>query len=116
MSRSLYRGFMVATTSTQYIYIVENSTVLLNQHNSEEGGDVTEGVGGGAVREGNPVVLITEGSSSSGSNSGVVPPQGGRHDVGSGAVFYKHAHVATSAVSATIIVAFRCDVLCYILE
>jgi hypothetical protein len=94
---------MVATTSTQYIYIVENSTVLQNYmnatsqskngHSNEEIAMVT-GIVVSGDNGGGPAVSSGENNSGSVSTSSVA--QGGSMSVG--AVYYKHLHVTTSAV------------------
>jgi hypothetical protein len=121
--RVVFRGFMVATTSTQYIYIVENSTVLMNYHKStKKGGEGGEGVNsdGSAMPAADTSTSTSHITSSnikyiSSNNSGASANTSASVSVsaavsttsgsgsGSGAVYYKHTHVATSAVSMRII-------------
>ena len=116
---------MVATTSTQYFYIVENSTVLRNHQRQVDAASSSLPEGGGALvvagvgmqmnSDGSPVITAESGLTGAsgwrgagvgGSGAGVglsgatQQSSGGPPGVmGSGAVFYKHAHVATSVVS-----------------
>lgn len=110
---------MVATTSTQHIYIVENSTVLVTHaaNSSGQGGD-SDGVngGGGGVSGGGGVGT---GDHESGMNSGAGTGAASSGQLGGGltggAVYYKHSHVATSAVSKCCSCMHSMSAACYVL-